>query len=128
MKKEFVTLEIAKKLKDLGFNEPCFTYFRNSTSDLFFMLNGHNEVSNCYNKEFGLSCTAPTWFNAINWVRKTYGIHIHIEWREDNTFCSVVTGEMIEDFDDGIYQTTITEAYICGFNDFFKFIDKHENN
>ena len=34
MEKEFVTYEIALKIKDLGFNEECFRYYQNGKLEI----------------------------------------------------------------------------------------------
>ena len=74
MSKEFVTYDIAEKLKNLGFNEPCFaTYFNvdNLLSDkdtsVYSEANDHNK----YETRF----SAPTWQSAFEWLRNTHNLH-----------------------------------------------------
>lgn len=69
MKNIFVTYEIAKKLKDLGFNEPCIGWF--SEMGLLKIYDYQISVSS-YTK-------APLWQQAEEWLFKQYNIFIEIK-------------------------------------------------
>ena len=68
MEKQFVTYEIALKLKELGFSVPCFSdYTENgnlmdigdySNDDKIGELDGHS---------YYISCLSPLWQQAIDW-------------------------------------------------------------
>ena len=77
MEKQFVPYEIALKLKQLGFDDPCLAYFSNDKyHDLHhncenvmegnFVINNYNELK------------APLWQQVIDWLRETYKINILI--------------------------------------------------
>jgi hypothetical protein len=66
----FVTYEIAKKLKELGFDRLCFTYFFAGTNDLY------NGTVRMYNFNKGLETSAPLWQQAIDWFYDNHEILI----------------------------------------------------
>ncbi len=77
MQKEFVTYEIAKKLKELGFDEPCLAYYAKSESfydipNTFFMHPSGIEYENIK----GSSFLAPLWQQAIDWFYYNHEILI----------------------------------------------------
>lgn len=108
MKEQFVTYEIALKLKELGFDEPCFGYYRpmkewmmegtkfnperhfhgcnwvNSDNSMYFMYRQNSfgdRDSVVKNSEFtkAVENTAvPLWQQAIDWLREEKNLFIHI--------------------------------------------------
>ena len=82
MEKEFVIYELAVKLKELGFNEPCFGYY--SDSELVFNTHTNNEM-----QRFRYS--APTFSQAFRWFREKYGLDNWVYKSRDYTyFCSIL--------------------------------------
>jgi len=71
MKKEFVPYDIALRMKQLGFDEPCFG-FHSPIHDL--MICNTKSVNNIAGE-----CLAPTYSQAFRWFREKYNIHIRIE-------------------------------------------------
>ena len=67
MEREFVPYELAMKLKALGFNESCFSYYSNS--ELVFNTHTNNEM-----QKFRYS--APTFSQAFRWFRDFFNIEI----------------------------------------------------
>ena len=69
MKKQFVTYEIALKLKELGFDEECFGYYsQNDTNDMHYLCIYQEEdyfLSGDVPSIIGLE--APLWQQAIDW-------------------------------------------------------------
>ena len=69
MEKEFVTYEIALALKELGFDEECFTYFKNGIIDLddegileiYKNYDAHNDIDEYI--------SSPLWQQAFDWFR-----------------------------------------------------------
>jgi hypothetical protein len=61
MKDEFVPYELASKLKQLGFDEPCMRYYSKDGS-LITRLTQQEE------------CSAPLFQQAFRWFREKYGI------------------------------------------------------
>lgn len=77
MKEQFVTYEIAKRMKELGFNEPCFTVFVSSRV-ITFLPSSMNYCKN--NNELPIhTVSAPLWQQAIDWLREKYNVEIWVE-------------------------------------------------
>jgi hypothetical protein len=71
MEKEFVPYALAVKLKALGFDKPCFVYYRASNENkLAYPNHGVTQNSLCSN-----GITAPTFSQAFRWFREKYGVH-----------------------------------------------------
>ena len=99
-----VPIEIAKKLKEIGFNEPCLVENVETHSEDYNFINFKEEmyseaivlledvelVSNkdledkldIY-KNFVLRTAIPTWEQVLEWF-KSKGFHSHIEYTSDN--------------------------------------------
>lgn len=85
IQQNFVTPEIAKALRELGFNEPCFGYYcldwpehctdfeGDSTKTIQFgfyggrFSNRQQQTNDHLNR--GMVCTAPLWQQVIQWLR-----------------------------------------------------------
>ena len=129
MEKEFVTYEIALKLKELGFDELCLGYFNEKKQFLLSHPSNDGKIIPDYYRnsrsEFWLSqifsrkskkiniCTAPLYQQVIDWFREKHDFNIEIlrlkEDREKYWGC-ITTKELYPeylDFSDGNdYYTT----------------------
>lgn len=84
MEKEFVTYEIALKLKELGFDEPCFGYYTESRLlHLGGRLGSIDDVT--INKKYvddicqnDNTCLAPLWQQVIDWLREEHDVIIDV--------------------------------------------------
>lgn len=66
---DFVTYEIAVKLKEKGFNEPCYGYYHlNGGDDSFDFLNSLNSFR----------IAAPTISQVLKWLREKKKLHVSI--------------------------------------------------
>jgi len=74
MKDQFVTYEIAKKLKELGFNEPCFGIYSNGK---LVIEDQWTHATNEWTMMESENPTAPLWQQAIDWLsdKKDIGIY-----------------------------------------------------
>lgn len=70
MKKEFVTFDIAVELKEIGFNEPCFAYFKDKHFNYVSSFKKLKKNSQCHKS----LVTAPLWQQVFKWFRTKYGI------------------------------------------------------
>jgi hypothetical protein len=79
MNNEFVSYEIALKLKELGFNEPCFTYYYEFNSNLrtHLVVDINNAWTYSGNTNFGFTL-APLYQQVFKWLRNKYGIDFSI--------------------------------------------------
>lgn len=69
MKKQFVTHEIALKLKELCFDEPCFRVYDDQ---------GYLQLEYQMNQLKLEFVKAPLWQQVIDWFRDKYGIIIYV--------------------------------------------------
>jgi hypothetical protein len=79
MSNEFVSYEIALKLKELGFDEPCLTYYYELTSNLrtHLAIDIRNAWTYSGNKKLGFTL-APLYQQVFRWFRNKYGIDFNI--------------------------------------------------
>jgi hypothetical protein len=72
MTKEFVPYELALKLKQLGFNEPCISHYT-----AYGKFSNDYSAPRKYNSEFELGSyiSAPIFSQAFRWFRDKYFIH-----------------------------------------------------
>jgi hypothetical protein len=94
MNKEFVPYKESLDLKELGFDEPCFGFYKLDNIDVYYdtILQGnkHKFRSNTELNFYGdlkEKISAPTFSQAFRWFREKYGVKFHI--REDiwNHWC-----------------------------------------
>jgi len=104
MKEQFCTYEIAKQLKELGFNEECFGWW--------YWING--KVANFYDYKISNSqliklnshknnCSAPLWQQAISFLKIKHNILIAELWDG---------WEMAKEGDDFVVYKEINEAIL----------------
>lgn len=79
MKDQFATYEIAKKLKELGFNEPCLGYF---TPSMQFILANTSKTLSIWDVRNGF-LIVPLWQQAIKWLKEKHNIRISIDLNSD---------------------------------------------
>lgn len=84
---QFCSYEIALKLKELGFNEPCFGYKLRKDSPLSFSLMVGTDTNLLTNSKFDVedAVCIPLWQQVIDWFREKhkYSVSIHVD--EDNS-------------------------------------------
>jgi len=66
MEKEFVPYNLALRMKQLGFDEPCLAWY--GSKDIF-QINGKYKNST---HTIGYCVSAPTWQSAFGWFRENY--------------------------------------------------------
>jgi hypothetical protein len=80
MKNEFVPYNIAKKLKDMGFDEPCISYYPDKDENIHYVTDGHNNVGVRSNSQFGIACSAPLWQQVTRWLRDERKINVYVDF------------------------------------------------
>jgi hypothetical protein len=102
MKKEFVPYEMAKELKELGFDEDC----------MFYWYPNHNDTEN-FHLEYGKTCMGADHRNIETMVKEGYfQLAIKAPLRQQ-AFDWLLHGKGIN--------TTIDWTFYDGFNYFFKY-------
>ena len=69
MQKEFVEYELALKMKELGFDEPCFGYYN---------MKKKFNMGDYTTKHWKSTCLAPLYQSAFKWFREKYKLQHHI--------------------------------------------------
>lgn len=73
MEEIFVSLEIAQKLKEISFDEPCIAYYQNNDLHIEEGLCNYNGISQVqFEREPPVSewYSAPTWEQVFKWFRE----------------------------------------------------------
>ena len=83
MKEQFVTYEIAKYLKDLGFDEPCLGIY-NGMQEIYCdskieHFTSQEKAQYIFGNDKVNVILAPLWQQVIDWLREVYKIHILIQ-------------------------------------------------
>lgn len=120
IRNQFVNYEIALKLKELGFDEECLTYYipnRKLITEIFpntFNVSKFNsETNHIYGKK-GL-VSAPLWQQCLDWFREKQDIHIVINHYNDEEANQILYDFTIfekdwNDVSDYIYYHSFQEA------------------
>ena len=111
MKKQFVTYEIALKLKELGFDEECLGYYTINNKGLLYPYNKSKYINR---KDF--LCVAPLYQQIIDWLREKHLIDI------DNGWCiSNPLGKKQEGYNISVYDRIKDEFIVRDFHiDYYK--------
>ena len=106
MNKEFVPYEESLELKELGFNEPCFTWHWDDIG----LYNGL-EYGNHNKREHVVS--APTYSQAFRWFRDNHGFYnqIHKGYGWEGIIRNSVNGDI--EWNDGTYNSPEEAELAC---------------
>lgn len=89
-KEDYVSLELAKKLQDKGYREPCFATYTMKFKDEFTLCIGTFEeiefeyLSRIPSKGIQLQYLAPTLYDAQKWLREKHNIDVLPTIREES--------------------------------------------
>jgi hypothetical protein len=104
MEKEFIPMDLALRLKALGFDEPCFGFYSTIYDLIIGRTNGKKSL-------FDSECLAPTFSQAFRFFREKYNtcveIHETTDWEEDNESWSFVIFKYKLGDNDGMISSTI---------------------
>ncbi len=79
MNQLFVSYELALRLRNLGFNEYCFSNYNDDNSLFEFWEESDPDGTIIKNSERNNDITAPMYQQVVDWLRDTYKIMIHVE-------------------------------------------------
>lgn len=92
---DFVTLNLAKKLKEKGFDYPCIGHYVNSQ-----LYVAHYQ--NAFHSDNDESVDAPTISQVLKWLREEKDIFIEIEYiNQEDYGCTIIlqeTGDLIAEW------------------------------
>jgi hypothetical protein len=130
MEKEFVSYEIALKLKELGFDEPCFTYYHNINGNIRTGIEVHIHNAWTYAGTKKLETTlAPLHQQVFRWLRNKYDIDFSImsTYSRYNENTSKKYGGVIDNktvfINVGFYET-YEKAELAGLQKMIEIIEK----
>jgi hypothetical protein len=109
MEKEFVTIDLALRMKALGFDEPCFGAFYDD-GKLFIHWNDNVDADELFISQekceyYDYECLAPTWQQAFRWFREEYNIYaVPMPFSGKNAFYIQVSGKGALKFDYDTYE------------------------
>jgi hypothetical protein len=81
MNKEFIPYEQALILKELGFDEPCFGYYKYEE----LLIQGQSK-----NSDHGFSISAPLYQQVFRWFREKHNLHINKHGNSNYTSFNMV--------------------------------------
>lgn len=83
MKHLFVPYELALKLKEKGFDEKCFGFYRDEGNLQFWNITyncrSNSDCVKIYDSDDGFGCTSPLYQQVIDWFREKHNIFIWVE-------------------------------------------------
>lgn len=100
MKDEFVTYDIALRLKALGFDEPCLGYFDCERD--FVFVQGKTKYLTC-------EIAAPTWQSAFSWFRDEFKYEIFLQ-KDQNLVSGKTYSFLIENDLEGTYDRSLSKS------------------
>lgn len=107
-KEDYVSLEVAKLLKEKGFDEPYFYFYHNGK---LYTLNGDIICSECDNIHDGIIYPVSTLYEATEWLREKYMIYISSLPTKDNGI-TVWYFQIVKDtFEDAIYSRVYPNTF-----------------
>lgn len=126
MNEDFVTYEIALKLKEKGFREKCLCRYRNYSKTLhineleseFARKIDYSEFFKCYNSYIDNDVDAPTIPQVLKWLREEKKIHIQILFTCPSNQWEYITVKMANNELRGMCATftSYEQAAIAGVN------------
>jgi hypothetical protein len=81
---EFIPCDLAIRMKQLGFNEPCFGCY--SEKCIFGLTVMSVKKFHTNSKEDTWNWSAPTWHQAFNWFREKHGLWFRPDYYDGSGF------------------------------------------
>jgi hypothetical protein len=98
MENELVSYKQAKALKELGFNETCFSYYKNDKLSQLFKLINNSEINN-YSNDVNNYITAPLKQQAFRWFREHCKDVFYIKMSGSHTYYINLNQKLIGEFE-----------------------------
>jgi antitoxin component YwqK of YwqJK toxin-antitoxin module len=111
MKNEFIPYEQALALKELGFDEECFSFY-NAIGELY-ESEGYYRYSHNVHKD---EVIAPIYQQAFRWFREKYNLKYWVEEHTEDTFIYEIRPHKLSDYKEGeiyVYKTYEETELAC---------------
>ena len=93
MEKEFVPYELALRMKQLGFDEPCLGFYnKEDRPNLGYCTNSFQDDTT-----LEIKCTAPLYQQAFRWFREKYQLDGKPEYFLNDWYCFIINDMKEED-------------------------------
>jgi hypothetical protein len=112
MEKEFVTYELALRMKQLGFDETCCGYYDHMIKELDTIS---SEVCERLCK-YDTHIKAPTFSQAFRWFRDNHGLKSWVQQQEIDAFIYEIRPHVLSDYKEGeiyVYDTHEETETVC---------------
>lgn len=106
MKDQFVTYEIAKKLKELGFNESCLGDYYERDGKFELVIYGE------FRPDTVEWMPSPLWQQAIDWLRTEHGIYVAYVPKSVHNFSVESNAEYIGTSYGGTHEQSMENAIL----------------
>ena len=96
MNKEFVTYALALALKELGFDEPCFSIYKTNGELIFTEFYEYNKLQKYSEKShigsdwLSLKCYAPLYQQAFRWFRENHNLMFQIYYLHNGNHSVII--------------------------------------
>lgn len=104
MEKEFVPFELAVKLKQIGFDEPCLDFY-DDNQELFYNHENKEKI------HIGDSVKAPLFQQAFRWFREELNYEVFLQ-KQENLVSGKTYSFLIENDLEGIYERSLSKSSI----------------
>lgn len=124
---DYVSLEVAKLLKEKGFREPCNAIYYvnrsgNSSLQIMFCLNEFEYLSK-HNDGFQYEYLAPSLYEAQKWLRNKHQLHISVGMCSD--YSTNADGERCDEWNFWSFSTYYTTS-LYHIHDYVEEYDSYE--
>jgi len=111
MKNEFIPYEQALALKELGFDEQCFSFY--DANGEVYKSEGYYRYSDNVHKD---EVIAPLYQQAFRWFREKYNLKCWVEEHTEDTFIYEIRPHKLSDYKEGeiyVYKTYEETELAC---------------
>lgn len=105
MCEDYVSYELAVKLKSCGFDEPCAAFYEHIDGKMYFSVDGNEDWNS------GVDYSAPLLYQAQKWLREVKRMEVNASWSNNECYWFFYTNLMDGpdiinlDISDSVYST-----------------------
>jgi hypothetical protein len=111
MKDLFVPYDLAKKLKEKGFNHECYAFYENTGKLVFSGLPGYNRLRDEFPNMAEFTSCAPLWQQVISWIIEQ-GLYVLVDANHSGWYWEIckTNGTHVKSRDDYYYYKSYQSA------------------